>query len=70
LLSFVGLLWELFQALIFGTLDQLKSVLGDHVLETIKERIDCTITEFLSNALQLDSESLLYEERALKAGVL
>ncbi len=57
LLSFAGLLWELFRALIFGTLDQLKSLLGDNVLQTIKEKIDCTITEFLSSALQLDSNS-------------
>ncbi len=70
LLSFASLLWELFRALIFGTLDQLTQLIGEELLETIKDRINCTITEFLENALQLDEESLIHERRAVKAGVI
>ncbi|MCP4102874.1 MAG: transposase [Lentisphaerae bacterium] len=70
LLSFASLLWELFRALIFGTLDQLTHLIGEELLETIKVRINCTIREFLENALQLDEESLIHERRAVKAGVI
>jgi hypothetical protein len=70
LLSFATLLWELFKALIFGTLDQLQSMLGEELLQTVKERIDGTVSDFLSNVMQLDPESMLQEERAVEAGVL
>ncbi len=70
LLSFATLLWELFKALIFGTLDQLKSLLGEDILQTVKDAINGTVTDFLTNVLQLDPESMLQEERAVKAGVL
>jgi hypothetical protein len=70
LLSFATLLWELFKALIFGTLDQLKALLGDDILQTVKAAIDSTVTEFLSKALQIDPDSLLHEKRAVKAGVI
>ena len=70
LLSFAKLLWELFRALIFGTLEQFISLFGEDSLKAIKDAIDCTVAEFLMNALQLDEESLKHEKRAVRAGVL
>ncbi len=70
LLSFATLLLELFKALIFGTLDQLQSLMGDEVIQSVKDAIDGTVTGFLTNVLQLNPDSMLQKERAVKAGVL
>ena len=70
MLSFATVLWELFKALIFGSLDLFAKLLGEDLLQVIKETIDTTVIEFLESALQLDVNSLKGEARAEKAGVL
>ena len=69
-ISFATLLWELFKALIFGTLDQLQNLLGEELLQIIKDRIDGTVTNFLTNVMQLDPESMQQEKRAVEVGVI
>ena len=59
-ISYAGRLWQVFQAIITGALDELKAVLGDTVtliLETIEAHIQC----FFIQALQLDSKTLRLE---------
>lgn len=70
LMSFASLLWTLFKAIVNGALDDLKSLIGCELLQTVKDHIDCTVTEFLNQALQLDPKSLLEESRAEKAGAI
>ena len=70
LTSFASLLWTLFKAIINGALDDLKSLIGDDLLQTVKDHIDCTVTDFLNQALQLDPQSLLEERRAEQAGAI
>ena len=70
LMSFASLLWTLFKAIINGALDQLKNLIDDDLLQTIKDHINSTVTDFLNQALQLDPQSLLEESRAEKAGAI
>ncbi len=70
LMSFASLFWVLFKSLINGVLDRFQNLLDHELLETIKNQIDCTVTEFLSQALKLEPESMLEESRAEKAGTL
>ncbi len=70
LMSFASLLWVLFKAIINGALEDLKSLIGDEMLQLIKDHIDCTVTDFLNQALQLDPQSLLEERRAEKVGAI
>ena len=59
-IHFAGRLWQVFQAIITGALDQLKEILGDSVslvLETIEAHIQC----FFVQALQLDPKTLRLE---------
>ncbi len=65
--SFASLLWTLFKTIIHGALDDLKSLVGSQTLQTIKDHIDCTVTDFLDQALQLNPKSLLGESRAEEA---
>jgi hypothetical protein len=69
MLSFATILWELFKAIIFGSLDLFRKLLGDDVLQVIKETINTTVLEFLESALQLDTTSLREEAWAEEAGV-
>ncbi len=70
LMSFASLLWTLFKAIIHGALDDFKSLVGHETLQTIKDHIDCTVAEFLNQALQLDPKSLIEESRAEEAGTI
>ncbi len=70
LMSFASLLWVLFKFLINGILDRFRNMSVHELLETIKNQIDCTVTEFLSRALQLDPEAMLEEIRAENIGTL
>ncbi len=59
-ISFAGRLWQVFQAIITGALEELKEILGDTValvLETIEAHIQC----FFVQALQLDPKTLRLE---------
>ena len=70
MLTFASLLWELFKALINGTLDSFQHLLPQNTLEEIKKKIDQTVTEFLNDALQLDSDYLNTELKAENLGLL
>lgn len=59
-ISYAGRLWQVFQAIITGALDELKAILGDTVtlvLETIEAHIQC----FFVQALQLDPKTMRLE---------
>lgn len=69
-LSFAAVLWELFKALIYGTLDKFEEQIGASQLKSIKTAIDMSIDEFLHRALQLDEQSIRSELRAEARGAL
>ena len=52
-LSFAGKLWQIFRAIVSGTLDDLKTTLGCSV-DTIMSAIDDRIHAFFVCSLQLD----------------
>jgi len=59
-ISFASKLWQVFRAVISGTLDELRAVLGDAatlVIETIDAHIQCLFTQ----VLQLDPRTLRLE---------
>ena len=59
-ISYAGRLWQVFQAIITGALEELKEILGDTVtlvLKTIEAHIQC----FFVQALQLDPKTLRLE---------
>ena len=60
MLDFAQRLWQLFRALINGTIDSLKEKLGE-MAETVMEAIDDRIDEFFVQALQLDTFTLKLE---------
>ncbi len=64
LLTFARLLWELFKALIYGVLDLMKNEISKSIIDLIKHKLNVSISAFLDNALQLDSQ---YMENELKA---
>jgi hypothetical protein len=70
LLTFARLLWELFKALIYGALDELKQMLSEETIELIKQKITVNITEFLDSALQLDDHYVVNELKAEAIGAL
>jgi SRSO17 transposase len=59
-LSFAGRLWQIFRAIISGTLSELRKNLGCSV-KTIMLAIDERIHEFFVRSLQLDSFTMLLE---------
>ena len=64
LLTFARLLWELFEHLIYGVIDSFQSEISKKIIELIKTKINIQVTQFLDQALQLDSE---YIESEIKA---
>ncbi len=70
LMSFASLLWGLFKAIISGVLGQFQQLIGEDLLQKIKDQIDCTVNELLNQVLQVDPQLLLEENRAEAAGVL
>ena len=62
-LDFAQRLWQLFRALVSGTIDSYKKALG-RTAEIIMEAIDGRIEEFFSQALQLDVFTLKMEFRS------
>jgi len=59
-LDFAQRLWQLFRALISGTIDGFKEKLGEMV-EIVMQEIDVRIDEFFVQALQLDIFTLKME---------
>ena len=69
-ITFARILWELFRALIFGTLDNMQDILSADIIELIKTRIDSDVSDFLDKALQLDEFHIERELKAQKCGEL
>jgi hypothetical protein len=69
-ITFARILWELFRALIFGTLDNMQDILSIDIIELIKTRIDNNVSDFLDKALQLDEFHIENELKAQKCGEL
>ena len=70
LLSFASILWELSGALIFGTSDLFRKLLGDDLPQIVKDCLNATVPELLESALQPNTVSLEEEARAVRAGIL
>ena len=68
--TFAGLLWELFEALVYGALDSMKGEISRSTIELVKSKTAVGITDFLDNALQLDSRYMEIELKAEAEGVL
>lgn len=69
LLTFARLLWELFKALIYGVLNEMKSIIDSATIEMIKNQITVSITDFLDKALQLGENYTAIELKAVKLGL-
>ena len=59
-LSFAGRLWQIFRAIISGTLNELQATLGCSV-DTLMLAIDKRVTEFFIRSLQLDTFTMQLE---------
>ena len=59
-LSFAGRLWQIFRAIISGTLNELQATLGCSV-DTVMLAIDKRIHEFFVRSLQLDAFTMRLE---------
>jgi len=70
ILSYAGLMWQLFRGLIEGALDQLSSILGDDVIEKVVDAIDEAVDSFLNRALQIDSAQIAGQLHAESIGEL
>ena len=70
LLTFARLLWELFKALIYGVLNEMKAIIDSATIEMIKQQITLSITDFLEKALQLDEDYTANELKAEKLGLI
>jgi len=70
ILSYAGLMWQLFRRLIEGALDQLTSLLGDDVIARVSEAIDEAVDSFLNQALQIDRAQIEGQLHAESVGEL
>ena len=66
IVTYAGLLWELFQILIDSALNQFTERLGETVLSEIRRAIGLSVTEFFERALKIDKASFNAEQRAKK----
>jgi hypothetical protein len=64
------LLWQLFRALIEGTLDGLVRELGRKVVKKVLAAIDQTVEGYLSDAFQTTPEQAAVQLRAEQLGYL
>ena len=69
-LSYGALLWQLFRAIIEGTLDALKAKLGGQIIDSIMAAIDEEVDAFLGRALQIDPDLIGSQIKAEDAGYL
>ncbi len=59
-----------FKAIISGVLDPFQKLTGEDLLQKKKDKIDCAVNELLNQALRLDPQPLIEENRADAADVL
>jgi len=64
------LLWQLFRALIEGTLENLVRDLGPKVVKKVLAAIDQTVEEFLQAALHISPQYISVQLKAEKLGCL
>ena len=69
-LSYAGLLWQLFRALIEGALEGLLKELGAKIVHSILAAIDQTVENFLNHALQMNPEQVAAQLKAERLGFL
>ena len=70
MLTYAGLLWHLFRALIDGALESLVSELGSDTVQKITAAIDQTVESFLNDAFQMEPEQVSAQLKAEKLGYL
>ena len=70
MLTYAGLLWQLFRALIDGSLESIVSVLGRDTVQKVASAIDQTVESFLNDALQMKPEQVSAQLKAEKLGYL
>lgn len=69
-LSYAGLLWHLFRALIEGALDGMVEKLGAKVVEAVSEAIEEAVEGFLSRALHMESAQIASQLKAEELGYI
>ncbi len=69
-LSYAALMWQLFRALIEGSLEGLVRDLGRKVIKKVLATIDHSIEQFLHRALQISPEEVAIQLKAEKLGCL
>lgn len=69
-LSYAGLMWQLFRTIIEGALDSLVQSLGSEIVERVTEAIDEAVESFLNRALQIEPKLIRSQQRAESAGLL
>ena len=69
ILSYAGLIWELFKNLIYGVLDRLSEKIGSRLSDEIKKAIGLSMAEFFEKALQIDEATFYAERRAKQLAV-
>ncbi|MCU7899901.1 MAG: hypothetical protein KZQ63_16065 [Candidatus Thiodiazotropha sp. (ex Lucinoma aequizonata)] len=62
--SFAGKLWQIFRAIISGTLSELQATLGCSV-DTVMLAIDKRVSEFFISSLQLDAFTMQFGVRVM-----
>ena len=70
MLTYAGLLWQLFRALIEGALESLVRDLGRKVVRKVTSAIDQTVESFLNEALMISPEQVSVQLKAEKLGYL
>ena len=70
MLTYAALLWQLFRALIEGTLENLVRDLGPKVVKKVLAAIDQTVEEFLHAALHISPQYISVQLKAEKLGYL
>jgi len=70
MLTFAGMLWEIFRALICGVLKQFCDKIGAPVVAHIMDTIDDSIQAFLVEALQMNEAYINNQNKAEKIGAL
>ena len=69
-LSYAGLLWQLFRGIIEGALDAIVESVGGETIDRVLGAIDQAVESFLNQALQIDSKLVQSQIRAESIGHL
>lgn len=70
ILTYAGLLWQLFRALIEGALESLVGELGRRVVAKVARAINQTVDTFLNDALQMNPKQVAAQLKAEELGYL